>query len=66
MSQVHLCTTFRSSYSEVFQGKGVLEICSKFTGEHPCRRVISTKFQSNFIEITLRHECFPLNEKTFS
>ena len=22
---------------EVFLGKGVLKICSKFTGEHPCR-----------------------------
>ena len=21
---------------EVFLGKGVLKICSKFTGEHPC------------------------------
>ena len=28
-------------------------MCSKFTGEHPC--------QSNFIEITLRHECSLVN-----
>ena len=27
---------FRSSHPEVFLGKGVLKICSKFTGEHPC------------------------------
>ena len=26
---------FRSSHTEVFLGKGVLEIWSKFTGEHP-------------------------------
>ena len=25
----------RSSRSEVFLGKGVLKICSKFTGKHP-------------------------------
>ena len=25
----------------MFLGKGVLKICSKFTGEHPCRSVIS-------------------------
>ena len=28
--------------------KCVLKICSKFTGEHPCRSVISKKMQSNF------------------
>ena len=33
----------RSSPSEVFLGKGVMEICSKFTGEHPCRSMISIK-----------------------
>ena len=33
----------RSSRPEVFLGKSVLEICSKFTGEHPCRTVISIK-----------------------
>ena len=35
--------SYRSSHSEVFQGKGVIKICCKFTGEHPCRRVISLK-----------------------
>ena len=45
----------RSSRTELFLGKGVLKICSKFTGEHPCKKVISIKLQSNFIEITLRH-----------
>ena len=33
-------------------GKGVLKICNKFTGEHPCRSVISMKF---------RYGCSPLN-----
>ena len=30
----------RSRHPEVFLGKGVLKICSKFTGEHPCRSAI--------------------------
>ena len=50
----------RSSHPEVFLRKGVLKICSKFTREHPCRSTISIKFQSNFIEITLRHRCSPV------
>ena len=37
-------TTHRSSHPEVFLRKGVLKTCSKFTGEHPCRSVISIKF----------------------
>ena len=31
----------RSSLPEVFFEKGVLKICSKFTGEHACRSAIS-------------------------
>ena len=31
------------------------EQSSKFTGEHPCRSGMSTKLQSKFVEITLRH-----------
>ena len=38
-----------------------MRIFSKFTGEHPCRSVISIKLQSNFIEITLCHGCSPVN-----
>ena len=45
----------------MFLGKGVLKICSKFTGEYLCRSVISIKLLSNFIEITLRHRCSPVN-----
>ena len=52
---------YRSSHPEVFLRKGVLKICSKFTGEHPCRSAISIKLFYNFIEITLRHGCPPVN-----
>ena len=38
-----LFANIRSSRPEVFLGKGVLKICRKFTGEHPCRSVISIK-----------------------
>ena len=56
----------RNSRSEVFLRKGVLKICSRFTGEHPRRSVISIKLLClnllcNFIEITLRHGCSPVN-----
>ena len=42
-------------------GKGVLKICSKFTGEHPCRKVVSIKLPCNFIETALRHVGSPVN-----
>ena len=45
----------------MFLGEGVLKICSKGTGEHPCQSVISTKLLCNFIEIGLQHGCFPEN-----
>ena len=48
---------FRSSHPDVFLVKGVLKISNKFTGEHPCRIVISIKLQSSFIKITLWHGC---------
>ena len=51
----------RSGPSVVFLGKGVLKICCRFTGEHPCRSVISTKLLCSFIEITLRHWRSPVN-----
>ena len=56
----NLTKNFRSSPPEVFLGKGVLKICSRFTGEHPYRRGISIKL-SNFIEIALRHVCSLVN-----
>ena len=48
----------KSSPSEVFLEKVVLEIWSKFTVEQPSRSVISIKLLWNFIEITLRHGVF--------
>ena len=51
---------FRSSDPKVFLWKGVLKICYKFTGEHPCRSGILIKLQSTFTEITLRHGCSPV------
>ena len=51
----------RSSPPEVFLGKDVLKIFSKFTGEQPCQSVISIKLLCNFIEIILRHGCSPVN-----
>ena len=33
----------------------------KYTGEHPCRGVISINLQSNFIEIAIQRECSPVN-----
>ena len=48
----------KSSPPEVFLGKVILKICSKFTGEHPCRSDFN---RSNFIEITFRDGCSPVN-----
>ena len=56
----------RRSCPEVFLEKAALKICSKFTGEHQCRSVISIKLQSNFIKIALRHGCSPVNLLQFS
>ena len=49
---MHYSMSIRSSRTEVFLKKGALKICSRFTGEHPCRSVIS---------ITFRHGCSPVN-----
>ena len=51
----------KSSHPELFLEKSALKICSKFTGKHPCRSVISITLQRNFFEITLRHGCSPVN-----
>ena len=59
--EVYAGDILTNSHPEVFLGKVVLKICSKFTGEHPCRSVISIKLQSNFIEIALWHGCSPVN-----
>ena len=41
-----ICLDFRSSPHEFSSVKEVLKICRKFTGEHPCRIVISIKLQN--------------------
>ena len=56
-----LWTENRSIPPEVFLRKGVQKICSKFTGEHPCRSANSIKFLCNIIEIALHHGCSPVN-----
>ena len=53
--------SYRNSPPYVFWEKEVLKIRSKFTGELPCRSVISIKLFCKFTEITVRHGCFPLN-----
>ena len=45
---------FRGSHSEVFLRKSVLKICSKFTGEHPCRSVISIKLLSARVSFLIK------------
>ena len=60
-SRAELVCRNRSSRPEVFLRKGILKICSKFTGERPCRSVILIKLLCNFIEITLQHGCSPAN-----
>ena len=52
---------YRGSLPELFLGKDVLKICSKCTGEHPCRSAISMKLLSNFIKIKIRHGCCLVN-----
>ena len=52
---------FKSSPPEVFLGKDVLRICSKFTGKYPCRSVILVKSLYKFIKTILRHGWSPLN-----
>ena len=52
---------FGSSRLKMFLRKGVLKICSKFTGKHPCQSVIAIKLFCNFIEVTLRHGCSLVN-----
>ena len=53
--------SYRSSTSEVFLQKADLKICKKLKGKQPCRSAISIKLLCNFIEITLRHRCSPVN-----
>ena len=60
-SQTLLKLSPRSSRPEVFSGKGVLKIYSKFTGGHSWRSAISVGLLCKFIEIAIWHECSSLN-----
>ena len=66
-----LLTTLQwSSRPEVFIGKAVLKICSKFAGEHPCRSLISIKLlatllKSNFGTGVLLQICCIFSEQLF-
>ena len=60
-SRFDVLRIFRSSRLELFSRRCVLKICSKFTGEHPCRSSISIRLLCNFIEVTHRHGCCPVN-----
>ena len=46
----YYCQKFRSSPQKVFFQKGVLKICIKFAGKHPCRKLISIKLTCSFIK----------------
>ena len=66
MESVHYRTELKkwpctSSPSEVILRKSVPKVCCKFTGQHPCRRMILIKLQSNAIEVSLWHGCSPVN-----
>ena len=51
----------RSSPPEAILGKRVQKTCYKFTGEHPCRSVISIKLLCIFIEMALWRRCYHVN-----
>ena len=40
-------SVYRSSHPEALLEKGVLKLCSKFTEEHPCQKLISIKLLCN-------------------
>ena len=42
---------FRSNPPEVFLAKAILKICSKLTGEHPCRSALSIKLHRRFVKL---------------
>ena len=58
LNRLNNLENFRSRHPEMFLDKGVLKLCSKFTGEHPCRSVISINLQSR--ETLEREETFSI------
>ena len=49
-----------SIFPWVFIKTDVQQICSKFTGEHPCGSVTLINLVCNITKITLLHGCFPV------
>ena len=45
----------------MFLGKGSLQTCSKFTGEHSCLSAFSIKLETSFIKITIWYGCAPVH-----
>ena len=52
--------SYVSGQLKQFLEKDVMKTCSKFTGEHPWRSVISIQLLCNFIEIAFRHGWSPV------
>ena len=63
-TELHLCNWSKSSCPEMFLGKGVKNWCEKLQQIYrrtPIPKCDFNKAASNFIEITLRHGCSPIN-----
>ena len=56
-----LCGINRSRSPEVFLGKGIRKICSKFTGETPMLKCDFNKFANQLYWNHTRHGCSPVN-----
>ena len=55
----NLFVLYRNSHPEMFLRKGVLKICSKYTGEHPYRSAISIKLPWKLVPLkySILHRC---------
>ena len=56
-NKIILLHKFRGNPLEVFIRKVVLKICSKFTGELPCRSVISINTSGGLFLSILKNAC---------
>ena len=66
LAGIYCIHIYRSSDQEMFFKKGVPRICSQFTGEHLCKRVISTLLKSHFCKcIVLYLYCRSATERLF-
>ena len=62
-----VCVTenYLNNHTEVFLGKGILKICSKFTGKYPCRSAISIKLLWLFLRLFLWCSLIQKNQNHF-